>query len=52
MIDESHPQNPINPYGKTKLMVEKILRAYGRPMGSLQSAPAILTPPGRTRLVK
>ena len=24
-IDENHPQNPINPYGRTKLMVEQIL---------------------------
>ncbi len=32
-IDETHPQNPINPYGNTKLMVEKMLAdfdvAYG-----------------------
>ena len=32
-ITESHPQNPINPYGQSKLMVEKILcdfaLAYG-----------------------
>ena len=32
-IDENHPQNPINPYGRTKLMIEWILRdfavAYG-----------------------
>lgn len=27
-IDESHPQNPINPYGNTKLMVEKILADF------------------------
>ncbi|MEI6825832.1 MAG: UDP-glucose 4-epimerase GalE [Desulfuromonadales bacterium] len=27
-IDEKHPQNPINPYGQTKLMVEKILQDY------------------------
>ncbi|MCE2959967.1 MAG: UDP-glucose 4-epimerase GalE [Akkermansiaceae bacterium] len=25
-IDESNPQNPINPYGQSKLMVEQILR--------------------------
>lgn len=25
-IDESHPKNPINPYGKSKLMVENILQ--------------------------
>lgn len=32
-IPEAHPQNPINPYGMSKLMVEKMLwdfdRAYG-----------------------
>ena len=27
-IDESHPQQPINPYGETKLMVEHVLRDY------------------------
>lgn len=27
-IDENHPQNPINPYGKTKWMVEQILKDY------------------------
>lgn len=27
-IDESHPQNPTNPYGETKLMFEKILKWY------------------------
>lgn len=27
-ITESHPQNPINPYGRTKLMVEQILMDY------------------------
>lgn len=27
-ITESHPQNPINPYGQSKLMVEKILNDY------------------------
>jgi UDP-glucose 4-epimerase len=27
-IDEKHPQNPINPYGATKLMVERILADY------------------------
>jgi UDP-glucose 4-epimerase len=27
-IDEAHPQNPINPYGATKLMVERILKDY------------------------
>ncbi len=32
-IDENHPKNPINPYGKSKLMIEEILKdfdiAYG-----------------------
>ena len=28
-ISESHPQNPINPYGSSKLMVERILADYG-----------------------
>ena len=27
-IDESHPQQPTNPYGWTKLMMEKILASY------------------------
>lgn len=27
-LDETHPQNPINPYGWTKLMVEQILSDY------------------------
>ena len=29
-IDEKHPQNPINPYGISKLMVEKILDDYDK----------------------
>jgi UDP-glucose 4-epimerase len=28
-ITENFPQNPINPYGQTKLMIEKILKDYG-----------------------
>lgn len=27
-IDEKHPQSPINPYGKTKLMMEQIMADY------------------------
>jgi len=27
-ITESHPQKPINPYGRTKLMIEEILKDY------------------------
>lgn len=29
-ITEEHPQNPINTYGNTKLIVEKMLHDYGR----------------------
>jgi UDP-glucose 4-epimerase len=32
-IPESHPLNPINPYGQTKLMVEKILQDYEKAYG-------------------
>ncbi len=32
-IDENHPQNPINTYGTTKLMIEKILEDYDRAYG-------------------
>lgn len=32
-IPETHPQNPINPYGASKLMVERILQDYDRAYG-------------------
>jgi UDP-glucose 4-epimerase len=32
-IPETHPANPVNPYGRTKLMVEDILRDYDRAYG-------------------
>jgi UDP-glucose 4-epimerase len=32
-IDEDHPTSPISPYGDTKLVVERILAAYGRAYG-------------------
>jgi UDP-glucose 4-epimerase len=32
-IDEDHPQAPINPYGASKLMVERILRDYAHAYG-------------------
>ena len=32
-ISEDHPQNPVNPYGETKLVVEKMLRWYGQAYG-------------------
>lgn len=37
-IREGHPQTPINPYGESKLMVEKILQWYGRSYGVSWSA--------------
>ena len=32
-IDESHPQAPINPYGETKLVVERMLRDFDAAYG-------------------
>lgn len=32
-IDEKHPQNPINTYGRTKLMIENIMDDYDRAYG-------------------
>ena len=32
-MDEMHPQSPINPYGETKLIGEKLLRDYERAYG-------------------
>ncbi len=32
-IDENHPQNPINPYGRSKLMIENILSDYEKAYG-------------------
>lgn len=32
-IDESHPQNPINPYGRSKLMLECMLQDYNDTYG-------------------
>ena len=32
-ISESHPQHPVNPYGETKLFVEKMLGWYGQAHG-------------------
>ena len=32
-IPETHPQHPINPYGRTKLMMEQIIRDYGSAYG-------------------
>lgn len=32
-IDEKHPQNPINPYGSSKLMIERIMDDYDKAYG-------------------
>ncbi len=32
-IDENHPQNPINPYGASKLMLERVLADYHHAYG-------------------
>ena len=32
-MDEKHPQNPINPYGRTKLMIEQIFEDYEKAYG-------------------
>ncbi len=32
-IDETHPRRPINPYGRTKLMVEELLKDFERAYG-------------------
>jgi UDP-glucose-4-epimerase GalE len=32
-IDESHPQNPVNPYGVTKFVAERAMADYGRAYG-------------------
>lgn len=33
LINEGHSRNPINPYGETKLIVERMLRDYGASYG-------------------
>jgi UDP-glucose-4-epimerase GalE len=32
-LDESHPQNPVNPYGESKLFIERALRWFGEAYG-------------------
>ncbi|MES2274140.1 MAG: UDP-glucose 4-epimerase GalE [Chlamydiota bacterium] len=35
-ITEEHPQNPINPYGRTKLMIEQMIADFGIPAVNLR----------------
>src|SRR5664279_3420310 len=48
-IREDHPQMPINPYGRSKLMVEQILNVLGAHKIFDRSFCATLTPPVRTQ---
>lgn len=32
-LDETHPQNPVNPYGESKFFIERILHHYDRAYG-------------------
>jgi UDP-glucose-4-epimerase GalE len=32
-IDEAHPQTPVNPYGESKVFIEKVLHWYGEAYG-------------------
>src|ERR1700680_1811246 len=37
-MTEDHPQRPVNPYGESKLMVERLLDWYGRAYGPAWTA--------------
>ncbi len=37
-IDEEHPTVPVNPYGETKLMLERVLSSYARAYGMRYAA--------------
>jgi UDP-arabinose 4-epimerase len=37
-MDEQHPQAPVNPYGESKLVVERLLRWYGEAHGLRHAA--------------
>ena len=51
-LTENHPQQPINIYGKSKLMVEQILKDYDKAIASAMFAFDISTLPGQTRRVR
>ena len=38
-LTENHPRNPVNPYGETKLMIERALHWYGECHGLRWAAP-------------
>jgi UDP-glucose 4-epimerase len=47
---EEHPQHPINPYGRTKLVVEWMLRDFAEAYGLCAIAPCVIsTLPERPR---
>ena len=48
-IDESHPQNPINPYGWSKLFAERMLSDYAAAFGLEAVCRDTRTLPGRCR---
>jgi len=48
-IDETHPQNPTNPYGWSKFMVEKILSSYDAAYDLKFVAPRYFNACGATR---
>lgn len=47
-IDEGHPKEPINPYGRSKWMVEQVLADFDHAYGCVRAACATSTPPAPT----
>ena len=50
-IDENHPQNPINPYGETKLKIEKYLDEYDNSYGLKSVRLRYFTPPSSVETI-
>lgn len=49
-ISESHPKLPVNPYGESKLFIERVLQWYGVPTAYAAPRCATLMPLERTRM--